>query len=185
MAQIAAAGASGDIAEVIRLGNILKKMKSDVERAEAEKLQKESEELAGARDKAAVALGKVVLPAIKGIDILALKCKSFIVTVYHTENDKGQLDINGTVKVAGGVALVVPQVKAKRAGGTGGPRESTKDQIGMSLSELIDQFATTDQKAGIQTAYDKAEKNKGSAKWQEQVKVKAEILKAHPELVRK
>ena len=185
MALIAAAGASGDLAEVIRLGNILRKQKADIEKAEAEKLQKESEALSGARSEAEVNLAKAVMPAIRGIDILKLKCKSFVVTVSHTENDKGQLDPDGTVKVRGGVALVVPQAKAKRAGGNGGIRVSTKDEVGMSLSELINLHATADQKAGIQKAYDQADKNKGSAKWQEQVKVKAEILKVHPELIRK
>ena len=185
MAQIAAAGASGDLAEVIRLGNILRKQKSDIEKAESEKLAKEAEELAGARDQMAKDLAKVILPQINAADLLALKVKSFVVTVTHMENDKGQLDPNGEVKVKGGVALVVPQVKARKTGGGGGARESTKDQVGMSLSELIDQFATPEQKLGIQAAYDGAEKNKGSAKWQEQVKVKADILKAHPELIRK
>ena len=185
MGLIAAAGASGDITEVIRLGNILRKQKTDIEKAESDKLLKEAEELAGARGEAEVELAKIILPAIKAVDILALKVKSFMVTVSHKENDKGQLDPEGTVKVTGGVALVVPQVKARKAGGGGGARESTKDQVGMSLSELIETYATSEQKVAIQVAYDGAEKNKGSAKWQEQVKVKAEILKAHPELIRK
>ena len=185
MALIAAAGASGDLAEVIRLGNILRKQKSDIEKAEADKLQKESEELAGARDTMAKNLAKLILPQIKATDLLGLKVKSFVVTVSHKENDKGQIDPEGAVKVTGGVALVVPQIKTRKAGGGGGPRESTKDQVGMSLSELIETYATQEQKVGIQAAYDKAEKNKGSAKWQEQVRVKADILKAHPELIRK
>ena len=185
MAKIAAAGASGDLAEVIRLGNILRKQKSEIEKAEADKLQKEAESLAGAREEMAKTLAKLILPQVKAGDLLALKVKSFVVTVPHKENDKGQLDPAGEVKVTGGVALVVPQVKARKAGGGGGARESTKDQIGMSLSELIEAYATTEQKTGIQAAYDKAEKNKGSAKWQEQVRVKADILKAHPELIRK
>ena len=185
MALIAAAGASGNLSEVIRLGNILRKQKSEIERAEADKLLKESEELAGARGEIAKNLAKLILPQVKAADLLALKVKSFVVTVSHKETGTGQLDPNGDIKVAGGVALVVPTIKTRKAGGGGGARVSTKDQVGMSLSELIDAYATPNQKTGIQAAYDEAAKNKGSAKWQEQVKVKAEILKAHPELIRK
>ena len=173
MTQIAAAGAGGDLSEVIRLGNILRKQKAEIEKAETDKLQKEAEELAGARESLATKIHKAVRGVVSEQELNAVKAQGF---TYKLDTDE--------VKYKA-VALSVPTIKSKRSGGGGGTGISTKDETGMNLSELIEAYGTPEQKADIQNAYDTAEKNPGSARWQEQTKVKKEILKEHPELIRK
>jgi len=180
---ITAAGTAGDIAEVIRLGNLLKKLKGEVEKAETDKLLREAEALSGSREALEKRLRELVLPQIRAAELLAVKVKSFIVTVAHKENEKGAIDPNGSVDVKSGLALVIPPIKAKKSGG-GGTGVSTKDETGLNLAELIEVHGTADQKAAIQKAYDDAVKNKNSARWRAQQKVKTEILKAHPELLK-
>ena len=67
MQATAAAGASGNLAEVIKLGNQLKKFQADIQKAEAERLKKEAEEMAGVREKLAVDIWKEITPATKAL----------------------------------------------------------------------------------------------------------------------
>ena len=184
MAKIPAAGASGDLAEVIRLGNQLKKHQADIMKAEAEKLKKEAEEMAGVREKLEANILKAVKPIIKASDFLAVKAKGFTLTVDRTENEKGQLDPNGTVRVTGGCKLIVPTVKAPKAGGGGGSTGALKAQTGLSRHEIVDQYATNAEKAAIAEAEAGAATRPDSARYTAEKPVIKRILAENPHLIK-
>jgi len=179
MALIAAAGASGDLAEVIRLGNQLKKHQADIQRAEAAKLAAEAEALAGDREKMAKGILKAIL-AIPNVaaDLAQVKATGFI---FKTE----YLDQNG-VKTAPSVALSVPTIKATRAGGGGGGSTGAlKAQTGLSRHELVEQYATDAEKLAIQTATDNATTRPDSARYSAEKPIIKRILADNPHLVKR
>ena len=184
MAKIAAAGASGDLAEVIRLGNQLKKHQTDIIKAEADKLKAEAEAMAGDRETLEVELLKVIKPIISAKDLLAVKAKGFMIVIDHTENDKGQIDPAGLVKVVGGCKLIVPTVKAKASGGGGGSTGALKTQTGLSRHELVDQYATDAEKQTITDAETNATTRPDSARYTAEKPVIKRILAENPHLIK-
>jgi len=184
LAAIGVASAQGveGLPEVIRLGNLLRKQKADIEKAETDRLLKEAAELAGAREKLQNEITRymVKFPELHE-RMTAVKATG---VTFHAETMAKTPEGEEYLQKANS-KLAVPTVKSRQSGGGGGARVSTKDETGHGLGELIDLYATEEQKAAIQNAYDTAAKNKGSAKWQEQVKVKKVILATHPELVQK
>ena len=112
--------AATEDAEIMRLSKAILKHKSDVEKAEADKGKKEAEAMAGDREKLAGMIAKAVKGVVDANTMLAVKAKGFTYTIDHNENEKGQLDPTGAVKVTGGCALIVPAIRKASTGGGGG-----------------------------------------------------------------
>lgn len=152
--------AEDDTAEVLRISSEIHKQKQAVAKAEAEKLKAEGEKLAGAREKLAIAIhGAVVGLGLKA-QLDAVKAHGF------TYKLDGYPEADIRYK---SVALVVPTVKAR--GGGGGGAGKTKAEFGMSLGELVDKYATEEEKAAITNAAS------GSQSWQLKVAVKKRLIK--------
>lgn len=164
--EIAKAASSGDDVTFNTLIKEYNSRKSEVAKAAAAAALAEANALAGEREAMEKKLWQAVQPALKDFDCYYLKCKSFIVTVNHNENDDGKLDRDGKVRVTGAVKLVVPTIKARSSGGGGGTRVSSKDEYGMSLDEIFIKFATAEEQREL------AEAETNSAKWQVKNKVK-------------
>ncbi len=178
--------AATEDSEIMRLSKAILKHKSDVEKAEAEKGKKEAEAMAGDREK----LAKLIQTAVRGVvdakTMLAVKAKGFTFTIDHTENEKGQLDPAGAVKVTGGCVLIVPAIrKASTGGGGGGSTGALKQQTGLSRHELIDQYATPEEKAEIAAAFDGADSRPDSARYSAEKPVIKRILADNPSLVKR
>ena len=178
MGLIAAAGASGNLVEVIRLGNLLKKHQGDILKAEAEKLKAEAEALAGVREKLAKDLLKAVklMPTIKD-QLEAVKATGFTFKLPY-------LDANG-VETSSSVALSVPTVKVpKTGGGGGGSTGALKQQTGLSRHELVDQYATAEEKSSIAEAEAGAASRPDSARYSAEKPVIKRILADNPHLIK-
>lgn len=177
MALIAAAGAGGDLAEVIRLGNQLKKHQGDILKAEAEKLKAEAEAMAGGRAK----LAAEILKGVKATDVknqlTAVKATGYTFKL-------PSVDATGT-EVSASVALTVPTVKtAKTGGGGGGSTGALKTQTGLSRHELVEQYATEEEKAGIAKAESEATSRPDSARYTAEKPVIKRILGDNPSLIK-
>ena len=171
MALIAAAGASGNLAEVIKLGNQLKKFQADIQKAEAERLKKEAEELAGVREKLAIAIWKSVTPDVKA-KLAEVKAKGFTFKL-----DDGDVQYKS-------VSLTVPTVKARSGGGGGGSTGALKAQTGLSRHELVDAYATDEEKDSIAQAEANATSRPDSARYSAEKPVIKRILADNPNLIK-
>ncbi len=178
------AGQAGNDTEVIRLSKLILKQKSDVEKAAALQLQAEATAMAGDREALSAQIMKAVSEVVNTADLLKVKAKGFTFTIDHTENDKGQIDPAGTVKVTGGCALIVPAIR-KTGGGGGGSTGQLKSQTGLSRHELIDQFATNEEKVAIQTAESEATSRPDSARYSAEKPVIKRILGDNPQLIKR
>jgi len=151
-AKLAEAIANNDVAAIEALSAEVVKSKTERHKAEIERERKEQEALAGKRE----ALTKTINEAVKGLNldkaIADMRAKGFTYTINHTEDDKGRIDPNGTVKVTGGVGLLIPAIKAHKTGGAGGGGGKTKDEFGMSLSEVFERFATAEDRKRLAEA---------------------------------
>jgi len=154
-AKLAEAIANNDVAAIETLSAEVVKSKTERHKAEIEKERKEQEALAGKRE----ALTKEILSSVKAGTVPAnldkrlaeVKAKGFTYTIDHNEDEKGRIDPNGSVKVTGGVGLLIPAIKARKANGGGGGGK-TKDEFGMSLSEVFEKFATSEDRAKLAEA---------------------------------
>lgn len=173
MSKIAAAGASGDLAEVIRLGNQLKKHQADIQKAEAEKLKAEAEALAGEREKLASAIWK----AVKQIPEITQKLEAVKAKGFTFKLDDGDVQYKA-------VALTVPTIKSRMSGGGGGSTGALKAQTGLSRHELIEQYATEEEKASIAKAEAEATSRPDSARYSAEKPVIKRILAENPHLIR-
>jgi len=174
MAKIAAAGASGDLAEVIRLGNMLKKHQADIQKAEADKLKAEAEALAGVREKLAIEVWNVVskIPEITR-KLADVKAQGFTFKL-DTEEVKYK-----------SVALTVPTIKTRSAGGGGGSTGALKSQTGLSRHELVETYATNEEKESITKAESEATSRPDSARYTAEKPVIKRILADNPSLIKK
>lgn len=177
MALIAAAGASGDLVEVIRLGNQLKKHQADIMKAEAEKLKAEAEAMAGDRAK----LAAEILKTSKAQADLAGKLEAVKATGYTFKLP--YFDSAG-VQTSASVALTVPTVKAVKIGGGGGSTGALKAQTGLSRHELVEQYATEEEKASIAKAESDATSRPDSARYTAEKPVIKRILADNPSLIK-
>ena len=177
MGKIAAAGASGDLAEVIRLGNILKKHQVEILKAEADKLKVEAEAMADDRAKLAADILVIVKGAVSTERLTTLKATGFTFKLPYA-------DQNG-VMTSAGVSLSVPAIKQpKTGGGGGGSTGALKSQTGLSRHELVDQYATAEEKASIQKAEAEATNRPDSARYTAEKPVIKRILADNPHLIK-
>lgn len=160
--QMATAIANNDVKKMEELAGQILKGKTERIKAESEQVRKEQEALAGAREILATKIHKTV-KAMK-LDQELRDVKSWAFTYKVDKANPNELDI-----VYKAVALTTATVKAHKVGGGGGAGKS-KDQFGMSLTEIFDKFATDADKADL----DKATTN--SAQWQVKNKVKKQAI---------
>lgn len=147
--------ANNDVKAIEAVAQEIVKSKAERAKVEAVKLQKEVEALAGTRE----ALAKEVHKAVKamGLDGKLLAVKSWGFT-YKVDNAvPGEPDT-----IFRSVALSTQQVKT-RAGGTGGGAGKTRDEFGMSLSDIFDKFATDADRAALVEATAKDDQIKASS----------------------
>lgn len=149
--KLATAMAEGNVKAIEDIAAEITKGKADRHKAEAESQRKEAEQLAGKREAMQTTINAAVKALNLDAEIVKLKAKGFTYTIDHKEDDKGRIDPAGEVKVTGGVGLLVPAVKA-RTGGGGGSAGKTKDDYGLSLTEVFDKFATDEDQAKLAAA---------------------------------
>ena len=169
--QMSEALAANDVRKIEEIATAIVRSKSERAREEAELARKESEALAGKREELANSIKSMVKKLGLDKSIADVKAKGFNYTIDHKEDEKGRLDPNGSVRVTGGVGLIVPAVKARKAGGVGGGAGKTKDEFGMSLTEVFDKFATKEDQEKLATA------ESNSAQWQVKNSVKKRAIK--------
>ena len=160
---------TGDMSKIQEVSNAMNKAKTEIAKAEADRLLKESEALAGKREALANAINTAVKALNLDSQLASVKSKGFSYTINHMEDDKGRIDANGTVKVLGGVGLLVTAIKTRKAGnGNGGGK--SKEEYGISLSEIVSKFATPEEQLAIANA------ETNSKSWQLKVVVKKRAI---------
>jgi len=174
---LSAAIADGNDAEMMRLSKLLLKYKQDVEKAEITKLKAEAEAMAGEREKLAVSIFKALKAIVPTAELERLKAKGFTFKLDAP-------DSNGVMVNYKSVELLVPVIKA-RTGGGGGSTGALKQETGLTRHELIEKFATAEEKTAVQTAYDTAENRPDSARYNAEKPVIKRILGEHPELIKR
>ncbi len=143
---MAAALQAGDDVQYEALAKDWRNHKADREKALAEAAAKESEALAGGREKLAIAIFKAIqrIPQLKELE--TVKASGFTFHVDVVKLDENGTDI-GTKHTA--VALLVPTLKVAktRTASGGGVRGKTKAEFGLSSAEVLERFGTADEKA--------------------------------------
>ena len=162
----------GNDTEMIAISKLILKQKSDVEKAEANKLTAEAEAMAGVRGELAATIWASITPAVKA-ELLKVKATGFTFKLDGTPDGISYKT----------VSLTVPTVKTKKTGG-GGSTGQLKQQTGLSRHELIDQYATDAEKGEVQTAQDNAATRPDSARYSAEKPVIKRILADNPELVK-
>ena len=156
-AQMQKALADGDDAKFWELHKAVGKLKSEAMQFEVKRQQEEDTKLSGARLKLASRILKDNSAREYGSELVAVKAAGFTYKLPYEGSDIPT------------VALLVPSVKTARGGTTGGGK--TKDELGMSLGEVFDKFATDQERTKLATAAS------GSAQWQVKVAVKKRAIK--------
>ena len=154
------AGASVDV--VIAIADRMKKFRAEIAKAEALRLQKEADAMAEIRKANADKLHKMVVTrqAQQVIDLLAtVKAIGFH---YNYRVEGNVVDIGFDYQQA---------PKAPKATGAHNIGKS-KDEYGLSLSEIVEKFATAEEKAEINAA------TSNSMGWQLKTKVKKAAIAA-------
>jgi len=161
-------------AEVMRISKLIVKMKADVEKAETAKLQAEAEAMAGDRLK----LSQRILKALKTADYLSdlegVKATGF---TYQLPCEANQFTV--------AVALLVPAIRKTGGGGGGGSTGALKQQTGLSRHEIIDQYATPEEKGKVNAAQDGASSRPDSARYMAEKPVIKRILADNPHLIKR
>src|SRR4030042_5596542 len=153
-AELGKAIATGDDKAFNELIREINKRKSELAKQAAEAERKESEALAGVREK----LAKKIWSACKGLkldkEIAEMKAQGFTY----------KLDTPELKQIA--VALLVPTIKAVKTGGNGGTHTTTEADYGLKLDEVFNKFATEKDRADVKAA------NSNSKEWQVKNRVK-------------
>ena len=161
-----------DDAEVMRISRLILKQKSDVEKAEAARMQAEAVTMAAGREKLAKSLLKVVKGTIDTTELVAVKAKGF---TFHLADETSDIPYLG---------LIVPTVR-KAGGGGGGSTGALKQQTGLARHELVDQYATEAEKATIAKAGTDATSRPDSARYGAEKPVIKRILGDNPHLIKR
>lgn len=166
-AQIGEALAAGDDTKFMSLVGEMAKAKCEIAKAAVEQAKRENEAMASTRDALAKEIMNLVKPLKLAGKLASVKALGFRFSIDRMEKDAQGLE----VKVTGGVALIVPEVKQKRGGGGGGGHK-TKDEYGMSLDEVYQKFATAEDKVKMEAA------KTNSSQWQVKQAVRKAAIKA-------
>jgi len=152
-AQMAAAIANNDVAGMEAIAAQIVSGKKERAKVEAEKLQKESEALAGAREKLAASIHETVKKMIvtgktgESLNdaLKAVKAWGFTYKVDNANPNEPGITYKS-------VSLTTATVKAPKAAGGGGGTGKTKDEFGLSLAEVFESFATPNDRAALEAA---------------------------------
>lgn len=175
--ELAAAIASGNDVEVVKLAKAIQKNSGDIQRIAAEQIKKEAEALAGDREKLAANIFKAVKSVVNVAELEKMKAKGF---TFHLDAP-GSDGIMVTYK---SVALLVPTVKT-RTGGGGGSTGALKQETGLSRHELIDKYATDAEKGEIEDTKNAATTRPDSARYTAEKPVIKRILADNPQLIKR
>jgi len=160
-AQMATAISNNDVAGMEAIALQIVASKKERAKAEAEKLQKESEQLAGKREALAAEIHKQV--KLLNLDKAITDVKGWGFTYKVDKANPAEPDV--TYKT---VALTTAIVKSHKAGG--GSTGKSKDEYGLSLQEIVDKFATPEEQAAIASAAT------NSQSWQKKQAVKKRVI---------
>lgn len=160
-AQMATAIAKNDVKAMEEVATQIVAGKKERAKVEATRLLKESEALAGTREKLATRIHVAIKALNLDREIVAIKGWGFTYKVDRTNPNEPDITYKS-------VSLTTAVVKAPRAvsGGTG----KSKDEFGLSLGEIFEKFANDEDRtklAGAET---------GSRQWQVKVAVKKRAL---------
>ena len=176
-AEMGKALAEGNDTEMIAISKLILKQKSDVEKAEANKLAAEAEALSGVRVALSVKIWETIGAEMRA-ELLKVKATGF---TYKMDGTPDGISYKN-------VLLTVPAVKTKKTGGGGGGAGITvASQTGMTRSALIAEYATDDEKAVIAKAREDAVNrggNPNSSGWSAEKPIIKAILVRNPELVK-
>lgn len=158
---------TGNMELIQATSNAMNKAKAEIAKAQAEVLLKESEKLAGARELLAVSIHEAVITgkSLANINQSLKDVKAWGFT-YKVDNAvPGAEDVRYK-----SVALTTAVVKTRKAGGGGGTTGKSKDEYGLSLTEIVDKFATPEELTAIAGA------DTNSKSWQLKVAVKKRAI---------
>ncbi len=161
---------SNDTNAFLNTIGLIAKQRKAIAEAQVKAAQAEATMLSGARLQLSNDLYKSIKQAIQGVtkQLQAVKATGFqFILAYEAD---------GAI-VKEHIALMVPTIKVRKVGVSGGPRTTTADTLGMSLSDLCETYGTEAEKATIEAAKPK--------NWPAKQTVKARILADHPELIKK
>ncbi len=175
-AEMMAALSDGHDDDVIAIGGKMRKFKADVEKVAIARLEKEAEALSGDREKLAGQI-HTSLKSGQPVEKLNDRLESVKATGFTYKLDDGDVKFKS-------VALTVPTIK-KRSGGGGGSTGALKAQTGLSRHEIIDQYATAEEKQVITDAEAGADKRPDSARYIAEKPVIKRILADHSELIKR
>lgn len=161
--KMASAIANNDAKAIEEIAIAIAKSKNERVKAEAEQARIDAEKMAGARE----VLAKEIHKAVKALklDARLREVKSWGFVYKVDKANPAEPDIT-----YGSVSLSTATVKVKRTGAGGGATGKSKDEFGMSLTEIFDKFATDEDKKAL------AEAKTNSAQWQVKNKVKKQAI---------
>jgi len=160
----------GNDTEFLKISGQMRSFKAEIAKAEAEKLKKESEAMAGDRAKLAEKLLTRIVNQMKNLptELGALKATGF--TFYLPSEDS----------ITPRVRLSVPTLKAKTARSGGGSTGKSKGEYGLTLDEIYQKFKTAEDEAKMSEAIAKDEAirlEKGKSNSVNQYNVKLAVKK--------
>lgn len=165
-AQMAEAIAKNDVASMEAIAGQIVAGKKERAKVEADKLLKEAEQLAGKRE----ALGAKIFHVVQGLgldkELVEMKSKGFSYFVKTSYTVPGQPEVHQQASCG---LILVTAPKTHKAGGSGASGKS-KDEYGLSLSEIVEKFATAEERAAIVSAVN------NSQSWQKKMVVKKRAI---------
>jgi hypothetical protein len=167
----------GNDTEFLKISAQMRSFKSDIAKAEAEKLKKEAEALSGVRTELA---GKIHARIMSQMTKLVTELATVKATGFTFKVDAP--DATGTMINYKSVELTVPTVKTKTARtGGGGSTGKSKSEFGLTLDEIYQKFKTSEDEAKMSEAIAKDEDVKaktGKSNSVNQYNVKLGVKKA-------
>lgn len=166
--KLLAASAAGDVEAIIKLGKELDSLRKQDAKAEAERITKENEALAGKRQEIAEKIGaafknvagRVFFDKATNTDSTSKVLEEVKATGYYFEY---------SIEKGLSYGLKHPTT-AKHISKGGGATGTSKKEFGMSLQEIVDKWATDEEKAAIDAA------TSNSKSWQLKVSVKKRVI---------
>jgi hypothetical protein len=175
--RMATAIANNDVKAIEEVAAEIVKSKSERRKAEVEQAQAEAEALAGKREELAIKIHNAVRELKLDGQLKGMKAWGFTYKVDRANPSEPNVTYAS-------VALSTLQIKARKAG-TGGGAGKTKDEFGMSLSEVFEKYATAEDRTNLadaeakdKIASKKLGKSTNSNAWRVKNEVKKDAIKA-------
>jgi hypothetical protein len=160
----------GNDTEFLKISGQMRSFKAEIAKAEADKLQKEAQAMAGDRAKLAEKILARIVSQFKAIpaELEALKATGF---TFYLPDDSS---------ITPRVGLSVPTLKAKTARTGGGSTGKSKGEYGLTLDEIYQKFKTGEDEVKMSEAIAKDEQvkaEKGKSNSVNQYNVKLAVKK--------